>query len=43
MDTTVATVASNGKVTAVSKGLTLITATDEEGNIIGQIYVRVRE
>lgn len=42
MDPMVATVASNGKVKALSKGLTLITATDEEGNIIGQIYVRVR-
>lgn len=43
MDPTIATVSTKGKVTAVSEGLTLITATDEEGNIIGQVYVRVRE
>lgn len=42
MDTSVATVSSNGKVTAVGKGLTIITATDDEGSIIGQVYVRVR-
>ncbi len=42
-DTSVATISSKGKVTAVGEGLTLITATDEERNIIGQIYVRVRE
>jgi uncharacterized protein YjdB len=43
MDPTVATVASNCKVTAVSKGITLITAADKGGNIIGQIYIRVRQ
>lgn len=42
IDPTVAAVSSKGKVTAVSKGLTLINATDESGNIIGQVYVRVR-
>lgn len=42
LDPTVATVSDNGKVTAVSKGLTIITATDDKGNEIGQIYVRVR-
>lgn len=43
MDLTVATVSGSGKVTAVGKGLTIITATDDQGNKIGQIYVRVRE
>ncbi|MGB8451833.1 MAG: Ig-like domain-containing protein [Anaerocolumna sp.] len=43
MDSSVATVSSNGRVTAVSKGLALVTATDEEGNIIGQVCVRVKE
>ncbi len=39
----VATISNKGKVTAVSKGLALITATDDTGNIIGQLYIRVRE
>jgi hypothetical protein len=43
LDPTVATVSSKGKVTAVSEGLTVVIATDEEGNEIGQIYIRVRE
>jgi hypothetical protein len=43
MDPTIATVSTKGKVTAVREGLTIITATDEEGNIIGQVYVRVRQ
>jgi len=43
LDPTVATVSSKGKVTAVGEGLTVVIATDEEGNEIGQIYVRVRE
>lgn len=43
MDPSVAIVASNGKVTAVGKGLVLVTATDDTGEIIGQVYVRVRE
>ncbi|BCJ93341.1 hypothetical protein acsn021_09100 [Anaerocolumna cellulosilytica] len=43
LDLTVATVSSKGKVTAVSEGLTVVIATDEEGNEIGQIYIRVRE
>ncbi len=43
MDPSVANVTSNGKVTAVSKGLALVTATDDTGKLIGQIYVRVRE
>ncbi|WMJ88882.1 Ig-like domain-containing protein [Anaerocolumna sp. MB42-C2] len=43
MDPSVVTVASNGKVTAVSKGLALVTATDDTGKLIGQVYVRVRE
>ena len=43
MDSSIANVTSKGKVTALSKGLVLITAKDEEGNIIGRVYVRVRE
>ncbi|MFA9466778.1 MAG: Ig-like domain-containing protein [Velocimicrobium sp.] len=43
MDSTVATVSSKGKVKAVSEGLTIVTATDANGNEIGQVYVRVRE
>lgn len=42
MDPTVATISTKGKVTAVGKGLTIMTAKDSEGNDIGQIYVRVR-
>lgn len=40
-DSTVATVSSTGKVTAVGKGLVLITAIDENGNEIDHIYIRV--
>jgi len=43
MDSSIANVTTKGKVTALSKGLVLITAKDAEGNIIGRIYVRVRE
>lgn len=43
MDTSIATVTSKGEVTAVSKGLALITATDSNGTVIGQVYVRVRD
>ncbi|WP_077612121.1 Ig-like domain-containing protein [Clostridium sp. Marseille-P2415] len=43
MDSSVAEVSGKGKVTAMSKGLALITAKDEEGNIIGRVYVRVRD
>lgn len=43
LDTAIATVDSKGKVTAVSEGLTLVTAADELGNEIGQIYIRVRK
>jgi len=43
MDSSIANVTSKGKVTALSKGLVLITAKDSEGNIIGRVYVRVRE
>lgn len=42
-DTTVATVSSKGVVTAKGKGLTLAKATDREGNVVGQVYVRVRD
>ncbi len=43
MDSSIANATSKGKVTALSKGLVLITAKDEAGNIIGSVYVRVRE
>jgi hypothetical protein len=43
MDSSIANVTSKGKVTALSKGLVLISAKDAEGNIIGRVYVRVRE
>lgn len=43
MDSLKVNVSSKGKVTALSKGLVLITAKDEEGKIIGSVYVRVRE
>ena len=43
MDSAIANVTNKGKVTALSKGLVLISAKDAEGNIIGRIYVRVRE
>jgi hypothetical protein len=42
-DTTVATVSSKGVVTAKGKGLTLAKATDKDGKVVGQVYVRVRE
>ena len=42
-DTTVATVSSKGVVTAKGKGLTLAKAVDIDGNVVGQVYVRVRE
>jgi len=41
-DSSIANITSKGKVTALSKGLVLITAKDEAGNIIGSVYVRVR-
>lgn len=43
MDSAIANVTSKGKVTALKKGLVLFTAKDEEGNVIGKVYVRVRE
>ena len=43
MDSSIANVTSKGKVTALSKGLVLISAKDAEGIIIGRVYVRVRE
>ncbi|SEU28624.1 Ig-like domain (group 2) [Lacrimispora sphenoides] len=43
MDSSIANVTSKGKVTALSKGLVLISAKDTEGKIIGRVYVRVRE
>lgn len=42
LDSNIATVSSKGKVTAVNKGLTIINATNEEGNVVGEIYIRVR-
>ncbi|MGL6218668.1 MAG: Ig-like domain-containing protein [Lacrimispora sphenoides] len=42
-DATVATVSSKGVITAKRKGLTLAKATDKDGNLVGQVYVRVRE
>lgn len=43
MDSAIANVTSKGKVTALKKGLVLFTAKGEEGNVIGKVYVRVRE
>ena len=43
MDSSIANVTNKGKVAALSKGLVLSTAKDEEGNLIGRVYVRVRE
>ncbi len=42
-DSEIVTVSSKGKLTAVNEGLTYITATDEQGNEIGRIYIRVRK
>ncbi|MFT4005227.1 MAG: Ig-like domain-containing protein [Lacrimispora sp.] len=42
-DPSVATVSSRGVVTAKGKGLTLAKAKDEDGNVVGQVYIRVRE
>ncbi|RKD30898.1 Ig-like domain-containing protein [Lacrimispora algidixylanolytica] len=43
MDSSIANVTSKGKVTALNKGLVLVSAKDADGNIIGRVYVRVRE
>lgn len=43
MDSEIATIDAKGKITAIKKGLVLITATDENGDVLGTIYVRVRE
>ena len=42
MDPEIAVIDTKGKITAVSKGLVLITATDKNGKIVGTVYVRVR-
>ncbi len=42
LNNNVATISTTGKVTAVGAGLTLVTATDQLGNIVGEIYIRVR-
>lgn len=39
----IAAVSAKGKVTAVSEGLTYITATDKDGKEIGRIYIGVRQ
>lgn len=41
-DASVSTVSSKGVVTAKGKGLTLAKAKDKDGNVVGQIYIRVR-
>lgn len=41
LDSSVATI-DKGRVTAVAKGLTIITATNEDGKALGQVYLRVR-
>lgn len=43
LDEGIAIVSNKGKVTAIDIGLTIVTAYDKEGNIAGQIYIRVRE
>jgi hypothetical protein len=43
MNPTVAIVTNTGKVEAVSEGLVLITAKNDQGNNIGQVYIRVRQ
>lgn len=43
LDPEVATMNNKGKATAISKGLTIAIATDENGNEVGQVYIRVRE
>ncbi|WP_210087229.1 Ig-like domain-containing protein [Paenibacillus turicensis] len=43
LDQNVATISNKGKVKAISEGLTIINAKDEQGSVVGQIYVRVRE
>lgn len=43
LDQNVATISNKGKVKAISEGLTVINAKNEQGNIVGQIYVRVRD
>jgi uncharacterized protein YjdB len=39
----IATVSDTGKVTAIGVGTTYVTATDDQGNEIGKILVRVRK
>ena len=41
IDQAVATINDYGKVTAVGQGLTIATAIDDNGSVIGQIYIRV--
>lgn len=43
MDPTIATVTNKGRVTAIKKGLTIVMAVDENGNEVGQVYIRVKE
>lgn len=42
-DSTIATVSDKGVVMAKGKGLTLAKAIDTNGNVVGQVYIRVRE
>ena len=42
MNSTIATVTNKGIVTGNSEGLTIITASDGEGNVIDEIYVLVK-
>lgn len=42
MDQSVATVNASGRITAVSNGLTVVTASDVDSNIYGYVYVKVR-
>jgi uncharacterized protein YjdB len=39
----VATVSESGKITAIGVGTTYVTVTDDQGNEIGKILVRVRK
>ncbi|WP_349948572.1 Ig-like domain-containing protein [Lacrimispora sp. BS-2] len=42
MDNGIATISNKGKVTAVGEGLTLANAKDDQGKVMGYIYIRVR-
>lgn len=42
MDNNIAMISNKGKVTAVGEGLTLVNAKDDQGKVVGYIYIRVR-